>query len=252
MSGIDLIEWLRAQMDEDEREWASGPGVIPDVHDRDCGAARYIEGEFLPDECDCGWPERIMAEVRAKRAILDLHLPKENRHYASEGRFYVDTCCETCGTEINRSTMEMDGDWPCETLLAIAQPYAGRPGWQPEWVTSDTIEASDETRALNCIVPVATEFLEEEVSQELLRDMAIECLTRTATDDGYTLLEDTVTESDRQPYTWVDTGETDDDDQPIQALVPLWMAPEGSKAESWSIWFNARARVDKQEVSTNE
>ncbi|HEY0637440.1 MAG TPA: DUF6221 family protein [Pseudonocardiaceae bacterium] len=54
-------------------------------------------------------PERVLAEVAAKRGIIALHTS------ASDG-------CTTCGEP-----------WPCTTLRLVAGPYHAHPDFRPEW-----------------------------------------------------------------------------------------------------------------------
>ena len=57
-------------------------------------------------------PARVLSEVAAKRTILDRHEPGVSE--PSE--------CGRC-----------NDPWPCDDVKALAQPYAGEPGWQEEW-----------------------------------------------------------------------------------------------------------------------
>jgi hypothetical protein len=91
----DLVMFVRACLDEDERAWemVAARGVVQLLH-----------GEPLAP--------RMLADVAAKRAILDLH---KN----------IDGLCDRCYMDTA----------PCETVGLLAQPYAGRPGWREEWAT---------------------------------------------------------------------------------------------------------------------
>lgn len=69
-------------------------------------------------------PARVLAECAAKRRIIEEH---DN---VNDGN------CGTCvvghwGYPTNGGASP--ARWPCPTLLALAQPYAGRPGWREEW-----------------------------------------------------------------------------------------------------------------------
>jgi hypothetical protein len=55
-------------------------------------------------------PARVLAEVEAKRRILDMVVP--GNYYGGYGEAYLDAVRE------------------------LAQPYAGRPGWREEWATT--------------------------------------------------------------------------------------------------------------------
>jgi hypothetical protein len=140
----DLIAFLRAQLDEDERvareapgpEWRAGverdgePGhwrgvkadlvlLLPDAPipmDHDVGS-EVLRAEFVNDGKSAGrravdhavrWdPARVLAEVEAKRRILDLVTPGD--YFGGFGEAYV------------------------QVVQLLAQPYAGRDGWREEW-----------------------------------------------------------------------------------------------------------------------
>jgi hypothetical protein len=61
-------------------------------------------------------PDRILDDVKVKRLILALH--------------GEDDVCDAHNAAYETI--------PCDTLLALAQLYAGRPGWQPQWLLADT------------------------------------------------------------------------------------------------------------------
>jgi hypothetical protein len=113
VSGVDeLVAFLRAALDRDEqviREaaedyfYAEGHGAAVD---------RWFD-RWNPYN-----PESMLPEVRAKRRILDDHEP------------LVSGACDRCSRG-----MWSDGHqiWPCTTIRALAQPYAGQPGWDRRW-----------------------------------------------------------------------------------------------------------------------
>lgn len=104
----DLVTWLRAQLDDDERvaqQMTAEPGGFyieaetPDVNIMTVGAHVYR------------WtPKRVLDEVDAKRRILD--------RLRDERGFYRD--------DIASGTAE-----PVIRMLAL--PYADRPGYLQEW-----------------------------------------------------------------------------------------------------------------------
>lgn len=109
MTGMDdLVTWLRAQLDDDERvarQVTAEPGGF------------YIEAET--DDVNImtvgayvhRWtPKRVLAEVEAKRRILD--------RLRDERGFYRD--------DIASGTAE-----PVIRMLAL--PYAAMPGYREEW-----------------------------------------------------------------------------------------------------------------------
>jgi hypothetical protein len=115
MTGMDdLVTWLRAQLDEDERvtrQVIAEPGGFyieaetEDVNVMTVGAYVYR------------WtPKRILAEVDAKRRILD-----EHRLVAADD---VPGLVQ-CG---------LDGEtMPCDHVRLLALPYADRPGYDESW-----------------------------------------------------------------------------------------------------------------------
>jgi hypothetical protein len=121
----ELITWLRAQLDEDERvalavgelrrQWTTAGGY-PET-----GVTQVVADDgYLIVEVDTDWaaeivthiarhdPARVLAQVEAKRRLLDLH---DGWH--------------SCGI------WECDGDCPTVRLLAL--PYAGRDGYDETW-----------------------------------------------------------------------------------------------------------------------
>lgn len=145
MSGVDLVQWLTAQLDADERiARAATPGPWEwtpetDVWDQN-GPTLIREGTDAPDaklvEVAAGWghdawgmhvgdadqehiaewdPARVLREIDAKRAIVD-DLAEFIRWGARKGLDY------------------QDGVDACErTLKRLALPYADRRGYQEAW-----------------------------------------------------------------------------------------------------------------------
>lgn len=109
----DLVTWLRAQLAEDERAaraWL--PFGNPTDADRD-HIARHD-------------PVRMLADVDAKRRILDLHAPVNG--YDPNG-----PVCSTCGEPGNLGDETAVVRWPCPTVRLVVLPYADRAGYQAEW-----------------------------------------------------------------------------------------------------------------------
>jgi hypothetical protein len=144
---VEFVAWLREQLDEDER-------AILDRWDSD-GRARvatmWTGGEpgyttVASDQGDGVWvadgrevtdarhvlvlfdPARVLAEVAAKKAILDLYRQAWGEHQS----WLEDVGGDTFGRadEIRGRVESLH-----ETIRLLAQPYAGRPGWREEWAT---------------------------------------------------------------------------------------------------------------------
>jgi hypothetical protein len=119
----DLVTWLRAQLDEDERvaRAVAGSGRWVKYSEGGDGAAIETEpggdpGAIIGDDAMATHiarhnPARVLAEVEAKRSILEMH---------EEGDKHGD--CAICFAV-----------WPCGTLKALAWPYADRPGYDEAW-----------------------------------------------------------------------------------------------------------------------
>ncbi|WP_030757312.1 DUF6221 family protein [Streptomyces sp. NRRL F-5135] len=134
-----LPEWLRAQLDEDERiarAATAGPWRHnPDKHHRIVGTSLLEEAVFAGpsgDDAICvaatgetddrqstkdaihiaaHAPTRVLREIDAKRRLLDW-LERKNEW------------------ALDNNLWSWDDD---EALLLLALPYADRPGYLPEW-----------------------------------------------------------------------------------------------------------------------
>ena len=130
----DLVQWLRAQLDEDERiaraaqrqrgggEWvarADASGIVA-VEGLPVRAGEPIPVVLHPDEDETAEhiaehdPARVLREIDAKRQIIEQH-----ERYAAERR-------------------RMMGGWDPQSddspiLAALATVYADRPGYREEW-----------------------------------------------------------------------------------------------------------------------
>lgn len=116
----DLIAFLRARLDEDahdaEAAGDSWYGYDPEQQIAFVSAAdaRHIARHS---------PARVLAEVDAKRRIMECHEPWT----AGNG----DIICGRCGRE------HIDGrpgsHFPCQTLRLLALPDAGHPDYREVW-----------------------------------------------------------------------------------------------------------------------
>jgi hypothetical protein len=141
----NLVEFLRAALDEDERvaraatrgpwrvsvEGSEGSYISPDYGDIRT-KSRFIgiaNGRVQPEDGRNAVhiarhdPARVLAEVAAKRAIVDRYevllayaaRPYDDHPDPSRRAGYL-----------HALVVVMEG---------LAQPYAGRPGWREEWAT---------------------------------------------------------------------------------------------------------------------
>jgi hypothetical protein len=108
VSAVDeLIAFVRAALDEDERVALACPDKTWPQIGNGAGAEHIARWD----------PARVLAEVEAKRRILDEHDPSPT----------TKTCCPTC------RDYDEPIQAPCPTVRLLAQPYADRPGWREEW-----------------------------------------------------------------------------------------------------------------------
>lgn len=153
----DLVEWLRAQLDEDERiaraaggrDWMllsvprfSTPGDPGEVEIGDQLVA--LPTPEVAQHIAAHDPARVLREIDAKRQLLDAHngdcSPACRRDHTFSG---------SCGLRSMGPVEEIDGmpwvrnedgrqvpappvttEW---TLRLLALPYADRPGYREEW-----------------------------------------------------------------------------------------------------------------------
>lgn len=76
-------------------------------------------------------PDRILADIAAKRAILAEHSYHLVASYDSHIKPIPGTerpRCNTCASQD-----ENGADWPCDTVRLLAQPYRDHPDWRADW-----------------------------------------------------------------------------------------------------------------------
>lgn len=109
---MTIVEFLLARLDE----WESDADSTHGSCSSEIGLA-----------CDCGLPNLIRADVAAKRRIIELHRPIEDKSWLS-GEPNNWLWCTSCGSTDDRPIA-----YPCDTLRLLAQPYADHPDFDPAW-----------------------------------------------------------------------------------------------------------------------
>ncbi|MFF8485188.1 DUF6221 family protein [Streptomyces antibioticus] len=128
----DLVQWLRAQLDDDERAARRAGDSFRQIGET--GVIVAVEGDRAEECASANWagiaehivahdPARVLREIEAKRRIMECHEP----WVAGNG----DTICGRCGRE--HIDGRPGGHFPCQTLRLLALPYAHRPGYRDEW-----------------------------------------------------------------------------------------------------------------------
>lgn len=107
MTTADLPTFLTARFDEQE-EAAERGRPHPDA------------ATFANDNYGYLWvqPTYVLADLAAKRRIVELHTRYEPNAHECPGDF---------------STFAVAEGAPCPTLRALAQPFADHPDFRPEW-----------------------------------------------------------------------------------------------------------------------
>jgi hypothetical protein len=133
MSG-ELVTWLRAQLDEDERvaraaggKWGNGlPATIhpnPTVFRTVTRGAGVVCGSILSEDAEHiarHDPARVLREVAAKRAVVEL-LAHDAPHSVVTGQAQREDFRDGWQFAVR------------DALCLLALPYASHPGYRPEW-----------------------------------------------------------------------------------------------------------------------
>jgi hypothetical protein len=120
----DLVQWLRRELDEDERVAQFALSLESDEFEYEYRWSRYSRhkvsgGSGTMSLAGAPTPRDMLAGVNAKRRILELHHRIDCEHDRS---FSTSGDCAECGSE-----------YPCETVRLSALPLAERDGYREEW-----------------------------------------------------------------------------------------------------------------------
>lgn len=151
---MDLVAFLKSALDQDEQDaraavesgldrWAADPGDRHQIRlDDRPGAPRLgavvawtVAAAQVPHIAR--WdPARVLAEVAAKRAILELHQieiteirgPRFDEYSGRPLEREWEVNCAVCGWA------GLDPATACATLRALVAPFASRAGFDPSWL----------------------------------------------------------------------------------------------------------------------
>jgi hypothetical protein len=115
---VTLPEYLLARYDEaeaDSRGW----------HTNMCASRQpFGRGLFPAPACDCGVPERVQADIEAKRRMVMRYLDGDD-----EGTKYLHGRPPTDPHWWEPESEKLGNDF----IRLLAVPFADRPDFQPEW-----------------------------------------------------------------------------------------------------------------------
>jgi hypothetical protein len=131
VSGVDdLVQWLREQLDEDERIARRAGDSFRQIGET--GVIVATEGDRAEECASANWagvaehivthdPARVLHEIAAKRAVVARY------EFACREASRVDL------TEDERETWIRVGGALQSVVIQLAAPYADRPGYRQEW-----------------------------------------------------------------------------------------------------------------------
>ncbi|MER6978723.1 DUF6221 family protein [Streptomyces carpinensis] len=130
----DLVQWLRAQFDEDERIAQAADAELSNVFTR----IETFDPEMAADERQImeHRPARALAEVDAKRRILDLYASSVDDRSALRARMrevIYTKPDELSGLHRQESALIETAEQMAPVVRLLALPYANRPGYREEW-----------------------------------------------------------------------------------------------------------------------
>lgn len=116
----DRIEWIVRDVEEKYANYGY-PGYTP-VAAAMSGGPR--DGGGVAEHIALHDPAHVLADVKAKRAIVALHAPMEIETSDVGGDVWAGTVCYAC---------EGGEGWPCTTLRHLAAACAYHPDYKPTW-----------------------------------------------------------------------------------------------------------------------
>lgn len=161
----DIVEFLAARLDEDEqiakdagfsqqakaraRAWSAEPDGFGEgpflfgVNVKDSLGIRVFvaTGQERADHVARHDPARVLADVAAKRRIIELHEMSRWTWKHQPGVYELPEgfegplaeYCTTCSATSREGLDNFYEPWPCDTLKLLAVPHAGQPGYKDQW-----------------------------------------------------------------------------------------------------------------------
>lgn len=134
----DLATWLRATWDQDEREAHEQKRFDAWVQEQRGDHVDAIVIPPLSQLGSAGDPDRALAEIDAKRRILDLHIGAHDCTEIHTGTYPDDWPADAgwgkAGKPWAHAVNEhFEADQHCPTVRLLALPMADRPGYDESW-----------------------------------------------------------------------------------------------------------------------
>jgi len=139
----DLVQFLRARLDEDaaiakrvESRWRqigeTGVIVASDgTHAEECANGNWTG---IADHIARHDPARVLAEVDAKRRMVDVHGPRKLYPDADSLLQRTLIVCRSCGPSQFPKRPASHHMYPCPTLRLLALPYVdNHPDYRDTW-----------------------------------------------------------------------------------------------------------------------
>lgn len=148
----ELVTWLRGVLDEDERSaraatwtddqvgntWRAVKStaeyerlIVADGFEDGVAIVRPegLDPEATAEHIALHDPAAVLADIEAKRAILDLH----SAVLDGKDRPVCDYCDQLCHSRSGLMCDDPDAPYPCYTVKLLASAYRDRPGYRAEW-----------------------------------------------------------------------------------------------------------------------
>lgn len=146
----DLVAFLRARLDDDERVVRVDPGYSQEWHtevarddpyDESRACVRSSQGDVITNDVDVERadhiahydPVRMLREVEAKRRILDEHASDDGDCSACGRASWEENPGAYLRDEPEMADVWRPAIWPCRTARLLALPYADHDDYEEDW-----------------------------------------------------------------------------------------------------------------------
>ena len=129
-----LTEFVLSRIAEDEASARSTKALFDALPFAERAAKQFTSGAGFQRPNGLGTDARVLAECEAKRRIVKLHLIYRGDRIQPIDTSGTDFGCELCGRlDALHSDSLIEAIGYCDTLRALALPYASHPDYNPDW-----------------------------------------------------------------------------------------------------------------------